>query len=138
MKKQANCLRCLKYQEIGAKRHSQITGSLPGGTVANVRPTSHLQRVKQSLKSFVENGFKSNPNTLSGTLVSEVNRVSKRARSIIKSLPDAARSVGPFFLPPQGILAIDPTLLDQCADLRNGSQNISDPWTARIQTSPAT
>jgi hypothetical protein len=29
MKKQANCLRCLKYQEIGAKRHSQITGSLP-------------------------------------------------------------------------------------------------------------
>ena len=31
MKKQANCLRCLKYQEIGAKRHSQITGSLPEG-----------------------------------------------------------------------------------------------------------
>jgi CubicO group peptidase (beta-lactamase class C family) len=29
MKKLANCLRCLKYQEIGAKRHSQITGSLP-------------------------------------------------------------------------------------------------------------
>jgi hypothetical protein len=33
MKKQANCLRCLKYQEIGAKRHSQITGSLPIDTL---------------------------------------------------------------------------------------------------------
>jgi hypothetical protein len=42
MKKQANCLRCLKYQEIGAKRHSQITGSLPSGSNVIIGPGTYI------------------------------------------------------------------------------------------------
>jgi hypothetical protein len=49
MKKQANCLRCLKYQEIGAKRHSQITGSLPFRTSAKNSSGFHGEGLSDAL-----------------------------------------------------------------------------------------